>query len=80
MLQKELADLCRSHEVSVEWVNLIRDLDRLQEATIENDGIREVVADIDENASEIVLTVHWAGGVHTERRLPKRRRGQHRGG
>ena len=27
-------------------------------------------------AGEIVLTVHWAGGVHTERRLPKRRRGQ----
>ena len=38
--------------------------------------IREVVADIDQDASEIVLTVHWAGGVHTERRLPKRRRGQ----
>ena len=38
--------------------------------------IREVVANIDEDASEIVLTVHWAGGVHTERRLPKRRRGQ----
>ena len=29
--------------------------------------IREVVANIDEDASEIVLTVHWAGGVHTER-------------
>ena len=38
--------------------------------------IREVVANIDEDASEIVLSVHWAGGVHTERRLPKRRRGQ----
>ena len=38
--------------------------------------IREVLADIDQDASEIVLTVHWAGGVHTERRLPKRRRGQ----
>ena len=38
--------------------------------------IREVVADIDQDASEIVLIVHWAGGVHTERRLPKRRRGQ----
>ena len=41
--------------------------------------IREVVADIDQDASEIVLTVHWAGGVHTERRLPKRRRGQRNG-
>ena len=37
MLQKELADLCRSHEVSVEWDDVIRDLDRLQEATIEKD-------------------------------------------
>ena len=39
--------------------------------------IREVVANIDQDASEIVLTVHWAGGVHTERRLPKPRRGLH---
>ena len=40
VLQKELADLCRSHEVSVEWDDLIRDLDRLQQATIEKDGRR----------------------------------------
>ena len=40
VLQKELAGLCRSHEVSVEWDDLIRDLDRLQEATIEKDGKR----------------------------------------
>ena len=38
--------------------------------------IHEVVADIDDNASEIVLIVHWAGGAHSEMRLPKRRRGQ----
>ncbi len=38
--------------------------------------IEEVIADLDEDASEIVLTVHWSGGVHTELRLPKRRRGQ----
>ncbi len=38
--------------------------------------IREVVADLDDNASEIVLLVHWAGGAHTEIRLPKRRRRQ----
>jgi hypothetical protein len=35
-----------------------------------------VVADIDDEASEIVLLIHWIGGVHTELRLPKRRRGQ----
>jgi len=38
--------------------------------------IREVIADLDDDASEIVLLVHWAGGAHTEIRLPKRRRGQ----
>jgi hypothetical protein len=34
------------------------------------------VADIDDKASEIVLFVHWVGGVHSEMRLPRRRRGQ----
>lgn len=38
--------------------------------------IQEVIADIDDEASEIVLLIHWAGGVHTELRLPKRRKGQ----
>jgi hypothetical protein len=38
--------------------------------------IYEVVADIDEVASEIVLVVHWVGGAHSQMRLPKRRRGQ----
>lgn len=31
--------------------------------------IQEVVADIDEEASEIVLAIHWIGGAHTELRL-----------
>jgi hypothetical protein len=38
--------------------------------------VREVVADLDEAAGEIVLLVHWTGGIHTELRLPRRRRGQ----
>ncbi len=38
--------------------------------------IREVIADIDADAGEILLMIHWAGGVHTELRLPRRRRGQ----
>ena len=38
--------------------------------------IHEVVADIDADAAEIVLLVHWVGGAHSEIRLPKRRRGQ----
>ena len=38
--------------------------------------IQEVVADIDDATAQIVLTVHWIGGAHSEMRLPKRRRGQ----
>lgn len=40
MLQKELADRCRAAGLTVEWADLLRDLDRLQEATIEKDGKR----------------------------------------
>jgi transposase len=40
VLQKELDSLCRAKSVIVEWADLIRDLDRLQEATIEKDGKR----------------------------------------
>jgi DNA invertase Pin-like site-specific DNA recombinase len=38
--------------------------------------ISEVIADIDAEAGAIVLLIHWMGGVHTELRLPRRRRGQ----
>jgi DNA invertase Pin-like site-specific DNA recombinase len=41
--------------------------------------IHEVVADVDEEVAEVVLVVHWQGGVHTELRVPRRRRGQHAG-
>jgi hypothetical protein len=40
MLQKDLADLCQRHGLVIEWADLLRDLDRLQEATIEKDGKR----------------------------------------
>jgi DNA invertase Pin-like site-specific DNA recombinase len=38
--------------------------------------IQEALADLDDTTSEIVLTLHWIGGAHTEHRLPRRRRGQ----
>ena len=38
--------------------------------------IHEVVADIDDAASELILIIHWVGGAHSEMRLSKRRRGQ----
>ena len=40
VLQKELGDRCAAAGAAVEWDDLIRDLDRLQQATIEKDGKR----------------------------------------
>jgi hypothetical protein len=37
--------------------------------------MKEVVVDIDEARSEVVLTIHWQGGLHTELRVARRRRG-----
>ena len=41
--------------------------------------LQEVLVDVDSTAGMITLVLHWAGGVHTELRVPRRRRGQHRG-
>ena len=38
--------------------------------------IHEIMVDVDPTASEVVLVIHWIGGVHTEVRVPRRRRGQ----
>ena len=38
--------------------------------------VQEVIADTDAQAGEIILLIHWMGGVHTELRVPRRRRGQ----
>jgi hypothetical protein len=39
--------------------------------------IQEIVADVDEQAQEIVLVIHWVGGRHAELRVPKSKSGQH---
>ena len=38
--------------------------------------IEEVLVDVDSSQGELILTLHRKGGVHTELRLPRRRRGQ----
>lgn len=39
--------------------------------------VQEIVADVDVEAKEIVLVVHWIGGRHTELRMEKPRAGAH---
>lgn len=38
--------------------------------------IHEIVVEVDPKSAEVVLVIHWIGGVHTELRVPRRRRGQ----
>lgn len=38
--------------------------------------IHEIIVDVNADVGEIILTLHWKGGLHTELRLPRRRRGE----
>lgn len=69
MLQKELADLCQSHGLVIEWADLLRDLDRLQEATIEKDGKRITTRTA---VAGQVGSVFQAAGVALPRNLHER--------
>jgi hypothetical protein len=39
--------------------------------------ITEIVVDVDDDARDVVLTIHWRGGQHSERRVHKPRTGEH---
>ncbi len=56
------------------WINADTDV-RLKKRIVRT-LIHEVIADVDAAAGEVVLVIHWRGGLHTELRLPRRRRGQ----
>ena len=63
-----------AHDLAAVWKAPTTDA-RLKKRIVRT-VIREVIADIDIEAGAIVLLIHWMGGVHTELRLPRRRRGQ----
>ena len=39
--------------------------------------VEEIVAAVDQQAQEVVLVMHWAGGRHSELRVPKLKTGHH---
>ena len=39
--------------------------------------VTDIIADVDEEAREIILTIHWQGGQHSELRLRKPKSGEH---
>jgi DNA invertase Pin-like site-specific DNA recombinase len=40
--------------------------------------IEEIIVELHDEPSEILLRIHWKGGVHTEIRVPRLQAGQHR--
>ena len=38
--------------------------------------IEDIVVDIDDDRHEVACVIHWKGGLHSEARVPRRRRGQ----
>jgi hypothetical protein len=65
----ELAD-----QVEVVWTNSATS-SRLKKRIVRT-LIEEILVGVDTTRGELILTLHWKGGVHTELRLPRRRRGQ----
>jgi excisionase family DNA binding protein len=39
--------------------------------------IAEIIADVDEETREVILTIHWQGGQHSQMRVRKPRTGEH---
>lgn len=69
--QEEFSDL--AEELESVW-NDPRSDSRLKKRIVRT-LMQEVIVDIDHETSEVVLVIHWQGGVHTELRVPRRRRG-----
>ena len=69
-----------------ELVRLASDLPRVWDSSSADPAIKqrivriliqEVVADVDQQAEEIVLVIHWVGGRHSELRVPRLKTGHH---
>jgi hypothetical protein len=39
--------------------------------------VADIIADVDEAAREVVLTIHWRGGQHSQLRVRKPKSGEH---
>ena len=88
---QEQIDQHKQHEVAIampsreEFVDMATQLEslwpdadpRLRKRIVRT-LIEEVVVDVDERASEVVLLIHWKGGIHSELRFHRRRRGQNK--
>ena len=68
--QEAFLDL--AHQIESIWA------DSATSARLKKRIVRTLIEEVlvDSSQGELILTLHWKGGVHTELRLPRRRRGQ----
>jgi DNA invertase Pin-like site-specific DNA recombinase len=87
-IQSATAEEQHTAPTAAEFAGLAEQLDRVwndprSDASLKKRIVRtliqEVVADVESSAGEIVLVIHWKGGLHTEVRVPRRRRGYNNG-
>jgi hypothetical protein len=64
-----------AHDLPAVWNSATTDM-RLKQRIIRI-LIEEIVADVDEVTTEIVLMIHWTGGRHSELRVKKNTTGKH---
>jgi DNA invertase Pin-like site-specific DNA recombinase len=69
---EEFASLAR--ELEAAWNDPASDV-RIKKRIVRT-LIHEVIVDVDAQGGELIAVIHWQGGIHTELRLPRRRRGQ----
>jgi hypothetical protein len=86
-IQQQLQQRSATPSTEEEFVGLAGDLEAVwnhpdSDARLKKRIVRvlieEVVVDTDAVGGEITAVVHWKGGVHTELRMPRRRRGHSR--
>lgn len=68
---EEFADLAEK----LDWVWNDPRTDASLKKRIVRTLVQEVVADVDSAGGEVILVIHWKGGLHTEVRVPRRCRG-----
>jgi hypothetical protein len=62
-----------AHDLAAIWNDASTDV-RLKKRIVRA-VINEIVVDVDDAANEVLLTIHWVGGAHTELRVQRQKRG-----
>jgi len=84
--QREVSSPSRDATVTPDFTRLAEDLDAAWNAPGVTMRVRQqlvralitdIIADVDETVREVILTIHWQGGQHSQLRVRKPKSGEH---